>query len=133
MPGVRAREPAYGTLFADTIPPLLPLRPTRRAVRPAYPTRSPSDVHRLKGAMAETVGSLGETYVLHRGGPDRFLAHGGGVRFDLAGARRFGSVAEAAAYCDRFGGPERDRWQICCLSPDGRLVPVRWPPPGRPD
>jgi hypothetical protein len=74
--------------------------------------------------MAETGDSPGETYVLHRGGPDRFLAHGGGVRFDLAGARRFASAAEAADYRDRFGGPDRAGWQVCRLTPDGRLVPV---------
>jgi hypothetical protein len=74
--------------------------------------------------VAETGGSSGETYVLHRGGPDRFLAHGGGVRFDLAGAKRFGSAAEAADYRARFGGPDRDGWQVCRLTPDGRLVPV---------
>ena len=73
--------------------------------------------------MAEP-GGCGETYVLYRAGPDRFLSHNGGVRFDLAGARRFGSAAEAADYRDRFGGPDRDRWQICRLTPDGRLVPA---------
>jgi len=74
--------------------------------------------------MAQAAGSPGETYVLHRGGPDRFLAHGGGVRFDLAGARRFGSAAEAADFRDRVTGPQRDRWQVCRLTPDGRLLPV---------
>jgi len=74
--------------------------------------------------MAQTGGS-GETYVLHRTTPERFLSHNGGVRFDLAGARRFGSADEAAAYRDRFGGAQPDAWQVCRLTPDGRLVPVR--------
>ena len=74
--------------------------------------------------MVET-GGPGEIYVLYRSTPDRFLSHNGGVRFDLAGARRFGSTAEAAAYRDRFGGPQRDAWQIRRLTSEGRLVPVR--------
>ncbi len=74
--------------------------------------------------MAQTGRDAGETYVLYRAGPNRFLSHNGGVRFDLAGARRFGSAAEAAAYCDRFGGPQGHAWQVCRLGPDGRLVPV---------
>jgi hypothetical protein len=74
--------------------------------------------------MAATGDVLGETYVLYQGGPDRFLSHNGGVRFDLAGARRFGSFAEAADFRDRYGGPDPDRWQVCRLTPDGRLVPV---------
>ncbi len=74
--------------------------------------------------MAETGGGPGATYVLYRPRPDRFLSHNGGVRLDLAGARRFGSPAEAADYRDRFGGPQRDAWQVCRLTPDGRLVPL---------
>jgi hypothetical protein len=74
--------------------------------------------------MAETGGGSGETYVLYRAGPDRFLSHNGGVRFDLAGARRFRSASEAAAYRDRFGGPQAGAWQVRRLAPGGRLVPV---------
>jgi hypothetical protein len=74
--------------------------------------------------MAQTGDGSGETYVLYRAGPDRFLSHNGGARFDLAGARRFGSAAEAADYRDRFGGAHRDAWQVCRLAPGGRLVPV---------
>jgi hypothetical protein len=77
--------------------------------------------------MAANGSNYVDAYVLHRGGPDRFLAHGGGVRFDLAGARRFVSAAEAAAYRDRLGAPDRGRWQVCRLTPDGRLVPVPEP------
>jgi hypothetical protein len=66
----------------------------------------------------------GETYVLFRTAPERFLSHNGGVRFDLAGARRFGSAAEAADYRDRFGGPQREAWEIRHLTPDGRLLPL---------
>jgi hypothetical protein len=72
--------------------------------------------------MAETGVGRGETYVLYRPRPDRFLSLGGGVRFDLAGARRFASAAEAAEYRDRLG--DRDSWRICRLTPDGRLVPL---------
>ena len=74
--------------------------------------------------MPESGDGSGETYVLYRPRPDRFLSHNGGVRLDLAGARRFDSAAEAADYRDRFGGPQHDVWQVRRLTPDGRLVPV---------
>ena len=74
--------------------------------------------------MAQTGGGSRETYVLYWPRPARYLSHNGGVRFDLAGARRFGSPAEAVDYRDRFGGPQRDTWQVCRLTPDGRLVPL---------
>ena len=74
--------------------------------------------------MAGAGDGSGETYVLYRPRPDRFLSYTGGVRFDLAGARRFGSPAEAADYRDRFGGPLPTVWQVRRLTPDGRLLPV---------
>jgi hypothetical protein len=63
-------------------------------------------------------------YLIRKRGSCSYAARGGGMRQDIAEVMAFASLEEAEFYRLQFGDA-RDQYEICELTADGRLIPVK--------